>query len=840
MLKCVQTTDSPQSVNSRGNNVMGYRKPTLADVQRLFPDHRVNPGGGINIVCPAHPPTSAPPQRKLWIHVDPESGNLKFLCRTRGCGHWPIWDKLGFERPPKRDPHKCGRYCVSYERQDGKTIRRHREDHAPGSCGDSTCAGKHVWGPKGQGPRGVHFRFWHDSAGPAEPYVVVEGEKAACYVAEAGLTAATWWGGSSSPHLVDYSRLAGLRLVVWPDDDEAGRKASELVATKALAAGAASVRMVSQDPPGHDGLDAADFSIEDRLRIVQNATTWTPPEASDSGAGLAQGGWFHEDDARHVEDWETTYLSTAVQTLRFNSDKLLATQDHSNSWDLCVDSGRGLWVKNRGALHDGVTRALTAFSYDCWRAFDSEKISQGTFKSVVSWKRKLRNSAQQDKVLDSVSEAITRWQADGSMPSGLLTCKESDLDAPSHYLGAPNGVIDLTTGRLLPPSEGRGKLISMSIRDPYDPHATDPAVRQLFSHLTSDELTWLLQGLGFALRRTPSRRIYLLQGESGGGKSTLLNHMSNSLGDYMNAIPTGLLEEGLSGAGGNPELNAVARPAIAFRCEPPERIDVPFLKSVAGGDEVTFRLLYSNSSIRRKFTATLLLACNVGNEPNLPLSRDDGLVARVRVLRYPAIPEAQRDPHLDQRLNTQRARQSMIALLVNAALTLDRPPADILPVQLASENLREKSQSEAEAWMRSVLRWDPSSETDAAHFWQEALAAAGEDPDSNRAWGVYRNKLSQLGSKLGLMPSRAVSVGRNGAKIRVFEGLRMLPPGATECKLCALEFPDGADDPAFDSEHDICQDAVACGQIQDKNAERTAVQGELSTGTHHTPLHSVA
>ena len=643
-------------------------------------------------------------------------------------------------------------------------------------------------------------------------------EKAARHVVEAGLTAASWWGGSSSAHLVDYTRLAGLNLVVWPDADKAGRRAAEVVAAKATAAGAKSVRMVSQDPPGHDGRDAADFVVGDRVQMVQNSTTWTPPEASSPGGGLARSAWFHDFDQGNIASWETTYLASAVYALRFNADKLLAAQNDNNSWELRVESGRGLWIKNRGALHDSITRAISSLSHDCWLAYDNDQISEGAFKSVISWQRKLRNSAQQDKVLESVSEAITRWQADGIMPSGLTTCKESDLDAPSEYMGAPNGVIDLTTGRILPADEGRKNLVTMAIKDPFDPHATDPAVKQLFAHLSADELTWLIQGFGFALRRNPSRRIYLLRGEPGGGKSTLLNHLSNALGDYMTAIPTGLLEEGLSGAGGSPELNAVARPAIAFRCEPPERIDVPFLKSVSGGDEVTYRLLYSNTPLRRKFTATIVVACNIGREPNLPLSRDDGLSARVRVLHYPPVPESQQDPHLVEKLDTQRARQAMVALLVNAASSLDRPPADIAPVQLESEKLRESSQTEAEAWMRTVLRWDAHSDTDASYFWLEALAAAGEDADSNRAWGIYRNKLSQMGLKLGLMP-RAVTTGRKGSKVRVFRGLRMLPPGATDCILCGVEYPDGADDPAFDSEHGVCQDRVACEK--------------LKTGTHH-------
>ena len=810
---------------------MTYQRPTLGDIQRRFPDHRVNSGGGINIVCPAHTSTSSPPQRKLWVTVDPESGHLRFLCRTRDCGHWAVWDALGLERPPRKTPHTCGPYCADYIRQDGEPIRRHREDHEPGSCQDERCTGKHVWGPKGAGARGVDFRFWYETSDPVDPIVICEGEKAAHSIMKAGMTGASWWGGTNTTHLVSYDALKGHTLIIWPDNDGPGRKAANDVAQRALTAGAISAKVVPQDPPGEDGRDAADYEVMERAALVALATDWTPPASeSRSPPRFKLGGWHHPGDRN--EDWECTYLATARYTLRFNDHELIAAQHFDNSWSVGVDGGRGVWAKNRGAAHDGITRALSAWFFDCCKAANGDgdgQVKEGTLKAVLSWKNKLRNATLQDKVLDSVSEAITSWQKDGILPRGLTVCREQDLDAPGNFIGTPSGVVDLTTGRLLPPEEGRTKMITMTIADPYDPTATDPAVTQLFDHLNQDELTWLLQGLGFALRRNPSRRVYLLQGNSGGGKTTLLNHLSNALGDYMTAIPTGILEAGLQDSGGNPAMEAVTRPAIAFRSEPPPKIDVPFIKSVAGADQLEYRMLYSNTPIRRTCTATIVISCNVGQEPKWPLSTDDGLSERVRVLRYPSVPESRRDPRLPEKLNTRRARQAMVALLVSAGMHLDRPPADIPQVRDASEALSEKSQSQAEVWLRSVLRPDPGAELLASYFWQEALDAAGEKPDSNRVWGIYRNKLSELAHSFGLMPTKSSTpVGPRANRVRVFKGVRMVPPGAAECQLCGQEYADGEGDPAFDDAYRSCQDVEACNRIQETKRERTAMQGELA------------
>ncbi len=51
---------------------------------------------------------------------------------------------------------------------------------------------------------------------------IVEGEPAASALQKLGWLATTASGGSSSPHLTDWSPLAGRKVVIWPDNDEAG------------------------------------------------------------------------------------------------------------------------------------------------------------------------------------------------------------------------------------------------------------------------------------------------------------------------------------------------------------------------------------------------------------------------------------------------------------------------------------------------------------------------------------------------------------------------------------------------------------------------------------------
>ena len=55
--------------------------------------------------------------------------------------------------------------------------------------------------------------------------VLVEGEKAAAAVRDAGITAYSWQGGTNTVARADYTRMQGVTIVLWPDADAGGIKA---------------------------------------------------------------------------------------------------------------------------------------------------------------------------------------------------------------------------------------------------------------------------------------------------------------------------------------------------------------------------------------------------------------------------------------------------------------------------------------------------------------------------------------------------------------------------------------------------------------------------------------
>lgn len=109
---------------------------------------------------------------------------------------------------------------------------------------------------------------------PNAPALVVEGEKTADAAQRLipGVVVITWPGGSGAAAKADFEPLKGRRVAIWPDHDEPGRKAGEIVARTALKAGAAEVSIIEPPPDKADGWDLADAEAEGWT--AEHVTEW--------------------------------------------------------------------------------------------------------------------------------------------------------------------------------------------------------------------------------------------------------------------------------------------------------------------------------------------------------------------------------------------------------------------------------------------------------------------------------------------------------------------------------------------------------------------------------------
>lgn len=90
---------------------------------------------------------------------------------------------------------------------------------------------------------------------PSDPVLVVEGEKTADAAADLfpGHVVVTWQGGSKTAIRADLSLLGGRDVSIWPDNDDPGRAAATVLASRITGA-----RIVPTPPGLPDGWDLAD------------------------------------------------------------------------------------------------------------------------------------------------------------------------------------------------------------------------------------------------------------------------------------------------------------------------------------------------------------------------------------------------------------------------------------------------------------------------------------------------------------------------------------------------------------------------------------------------------
>lgn len=108
----------------------------------------------------------------------------------------------------------------------------------------------------------------------APEIVIVEGEKAADALIAQNIDATTAMGGASAPmEKTDWSILKGRKVVIWPDNDDAGKAYAERLKPYLEAEGAGSVSILSIPSTRPEKWDAADAEAEDLGAVIRSMRT---------------------------------------------------------------------------------------------------------------------------------------------------------------------------------------------------------------------------------------------------------------------------------------------------------------------------------------------------------------------------------------------------------------------------------------------------------------------------------------------------------------------------------------------------------------------------------------
>ena len=452
--------------------------------------------------------------------------------------------------------------------------------------------------------------------------------------------------------------------------------------------------------------------------------------------------------------YDVTPHGIASNLLMRHGDRLLVVRNDQRSHsDLLVVDETGVWSRGDEILHRWMVARGETLRREALDEQMDDKAMMGLLRSIRSLFDPHR--VQRAREMAAASLAVLREKykgvnADAGVDFGVAVCLDTELDSDLRYLGTESGVVDLDTGDLLSPAEGRKHLVTHRAPVKWDADATHPDVDRLLAHLRPDEREWCWEVFGYALRGSPSARIYEVIGPPNAGKSGFLAAIAATLGPYAGVPPAELLEYhrgAVNGTGLSPGIVAMVPPRrfALFDEVKPARLNHKVMKDWSGdGAGVTWQPKYKEPRTD-PVTATMFLFCNTGQEARLGL-QDAGMRRRLRTLRWRAIPP---DDVIEE-FNTVRIRDrgfqtALLARLVKAARAgkIGSPPAAPTSVMASTAERIADDVGEIGRFARRVVRG--GEVLTVAEVWR-AWCEHNDEPsaEATAAGGIPRQRISTV------------------------------------------------------------------------------------------------
>jgi P4 family phage/plasmid primase-like protien len=310
-----------------------------------------------------------------------------------------------------------------------------------------------------------------------------------------------------------------------------------------------------------------------------------------------------------------------------------------------------------------------------------------------------------------------------------------ELDRDPWLLNAPNGVVDLRTGALLP--HAREYLASKLTGAEYRPEATCPLFENFLGRImgvspeaSEGELdradrmvAYLQKAFGYAATgHVTEKAVFVFYGSGNNGKTTLLEVIAAALGEYAGRIQIETLttRQEIDNTVNTDMADLFGKRFVASsECEDNRRLAVARLKHLSGMGTLKARRLRENCFEWRP-THKLFLDTNFK-----PVIRgtEDATWDRLHCVPFSVtIPPAERDRALLEKLKAELP--GVLAWIVRGALRwraegLERPPE----VQEATDRYREESDPLAE-FLEDRCQVDPQAWVASADLWRAYLAWA--------------------------------------------------------------------------------------------------------------------
>lgn len=319
-----------------------------------------------------------------------------------------------------------------------------------------------------------------------------------------------------------------------------------------------------------------------------------------------------------------------------------------------------------------------------WRkaaAVEIEHCAKETIKALAAE----AESVEDDKLAEFFE--FCKFSQAARMVRNMVTLAASDprvcvpvreLDKHAHLLGVRNGVVDLTSGALLPPDPALR--ITIVAGCDYKPGARAPLFMQTLKDVFMDDMDmvqYVLRACGYALQGNPREDLlFIAFGQGSNGKSTVFNLIRKVFGGYAKtADATSFVADGKQGGGGGAREDLLRlRGARFVYCSEPEEggeLREGMVKSMTGGDAIVARGLYATDSV--EFVPTWAVFMPTNHKPIIKGS-DNGIWRRMELIPFER--NFENDPHIkkdeDREEKLARELEGVLALLVAAGLDYRR------------------------------------------------------------------------------------------------------------------------------------------------------------------------
>jgi putative DNA primase/helicase len=553
----------------------------------------------------------------------------------------------------------------------------------------------------------------------AEQVVLVEGEKCAQALIDAGFCATTAMHGAQAPvDKTDWSPLSGKAVLIWPDKDKPGWDYAMQAAQAAMAAGAVdcSVLLPSDEKP--DGWDAADAMAEgfEVAAFISAGQRMSVKSTTASNAVQESSVWATDDalalefTSRYGVDWR--YCSTWAQWLMWTGNR---------------------WKADETLLVNHLVRSIgraSALKADSHR-IASKLASAGTVSNVERMARGDRRHSATTDVWDS-----DLW-----------------------LLNTPAGVVDLRTGGMRPHKRDDWmiKMTAASLKAGARCEAWLRFIGEVTGHDPALE-SYLQRMFGYCLTgSTREHALFFLYGTGANGKSVFVNILLAILGDYgINAPMETFMASRNDRHPTELAMLRGARLVVAAETEQGRSFNESRIKELTGGDQITARNLYQDFfTYTPQFKPVL-----TGNHKPALKNIDEAIRRRMHLTPFTVtIAPEKRDKDLQQKLLTER--DGIFEWALQGCLEWQRD--GLLPPQCVRQATDEYFESED-----SIGRWieercttgsgGTSLTADLFADWKQWAEAAGEYVGTQK-------RLSEL-----LQP-RGFTKWRNTGGLRGLQGI---------------------------------------------------------------------